>query len=111
VLHVVEREMPKIRNDSTLDFMMDGGIRNGTDVLIALSHGLKAVGLGRVTAAGIGSGGHAGLTKAFEIMKSDLDRAMRLVGVGSVQEIHEAGADLRRESLLKGDAHLPPIVF
>lgn len=111
VLHVVEREMPKIRNDSTLDFMMDGGIRNGTDVLIALSHGLKAVGLGRVTAAGIGAGGHAGLTKAFEIMKSDLDRAMRLVGVGSVQEIHDAGADLRRESLLKGDAHLPPIVF
>ena len=111
VLHIVSREMPKLQNESKLDFMMDGGIRNGTDVLIALSYGLKAVGLGRVTAAGIGAGGHAGLTRAFEIMKSDLDRAMRLVGVGSVQEIHEAGADLRRDSLLQGDAHLPPFVF
>ena len=110
VLHIVSREMPLLA-DSKLDFMMDGGIRNGTDILIALSHGLKAVGLGRVTAAGLGAGGHAGLTRAFEIMKSELQRAMRLVGVGSIAEIHEAGADLRRESLLRGDGHLPPFVF
>ena len=110
VLHVVAREMPLLR-DSNLEFMMDGGIRNGTDVLIALSYGLKAVGLGRVTAAGIGAGGHAGLTRAFEIVRSELDRAMRLVGVGSIEEIHAAGADLRRESRLVGDGHLPPVVF
>ena len=110
VLHIVTREMPLLA-DSRLDFMMDGGIRNGTDVLIALSHGLKAVGLGRVTAAGLGAGGHAGLTRAFEIVRSELERAMRLVGVGSVAEIHAAGPELRRESLLAGDGHLPPIVF
>ncbi len=110
VLHVVAGEMPLLR-DSKLEFMMDGGIRNGTDVLIALSYGLKAVGLGRVTAAGIGAGGHAGLTRAFEIVRSELDRAMRLVGVGSIAEIHAAGADLRRESRLVGDGHLPPVVF
>ena len=97
--------------NSKLDFMMDGGIRNGTDVLIALSYGLKAVGIGRVTAAGIGAGGHLGLTRAFEIMESDLRRAMSLVGVKSIREIHECGPEIRRESLLKGDGHLPPIVF
>ena len=32
--------------ESKLDFFMDGGVRNGTDVLIALSYGLKAVGIG-----------------------------------------------------------------
>ena len=110
VLHVVANEMPKVA-DSRLDFMMDGGIRNGTDVLIALSYGLKAVGLGRVTAAGIGAGGHAGLARAFEIVRSELDRAMRLVGVGSVAEIHAAGGDLRRACGLHGDGHLPPFVF
>jgi L-lactate dehydrogenase (cytochrome) len=109
-LHMVAQEMPLL-GDSKLDFMMDGGVRNGTDILIALSYGLRAVGIGRVTAAGIGAGGHAGLTRAFEIVKSDLDRAMRLVGVASVEEIRAAGAELRRESLLKGDGHLPPIVF
>ena len=64
-----------------------------------------------MTAAGIGAGGHAGLTRAFEILKSDLDRAMRLVGVQSVEEIRSRGVELRRESLLRGDGHLPPFEF
>lgn len=109
-LHIVAQEMPLV-GETQLDFMMDGGIRNGTDVLIALSYGVKAVGIGRVTAAGIGAGGHAGLTRAFEILKSDLERAMRLVGVQSVAEIQAQGAEIRRESQLHGDGHLPPIVF
>lgn len=110
VLHIVAEEMPKV-GASQLDFMMDGGVRNGTDILIALTYGLKAVGIGRVTAAGIGAGGHKGLTRAFEILQSELDRAMRLVGVRSVAEIRERGAELRRESRLLGDGHLPPFEF
>jgi len=35
-LHIVAQEMPLV-GDSQLDFMMDGGVRNGTDILIALS--------------------------------------------------------------------------
>ena len=110
VLHMVAHEMPLI-GDTQLQFMMDGGIRNGTDVLIALSYGLRAVGIGRVTAAGTGAGGHRGLTRAFEILRDDLDRAMRLVGVASVDEIRGRGAELRRESHLHGDGHLPSFVF
>ena len=110
VLHMVAQEMPKV-GDTNLDFMMDGGIRNGTDILIALTYGLKAVGIGRVTAAGIGAGGPAGLTRAFEILKSEFERAMRLVGVQSVEEIRKRGAELRRESLLTGEGHLPPFDF
>ncbi|MEM9606320.1 MAG: alpha-hydroxy acid oxidase [Actinomycetota bacterium] len=110
VLHIVEQEMPKV-GDTQLEFFMDGGIRNGTDVLIALTYGLRAVGLGRVTAAGLGAGGYPGLTRAFEILRSELDRAMRLVGVQSVEEIRSEGAALRRESLLVGNDHLPPFVF
>jgi L-lactate dehydrogenase (cytochrome) len=98
VLHMVAQEMPRV-GDTQLDFMMDGGIRNGTDILIALSYGLKAVGIGRVTAAGVGSGGPAGLTRAFE------------VGVQSVEEIRSRGAELRRESRLRGDEHLPVFEF
>ena len=110
VLHIVEQEMPLV-GDSELDFFMDGGIRNGTDILIALSHGLNAVGLGRVTVAGLGAGGHYGLSRAFEILHAEFDRAMRLVGVQSVDEIHERGAELRRDPLLLGDHHLPEFVF
>ena len=109
-LHTVAQEMPRV-GDTQLDFMMDGGVRNGTDVLIALTYGLKAVGIGRVTAAGIGAGGPDGLRRAFQILSSDLDRAMRLVGVQSTAELRERGAELRRDSLMAGDGHLPPFVF
>lgn len=109
-LHIVAQEMPKM-GGSGLDFMMDGGVRNGKDVLLALSYGLRAVGLGRVTAAGLGAGGYAGMRRAFEIIDSEFQRSMRLVGVRTVEEIRERGAELRRESLLVGDDHLPKFVF
>ena len=109
-LHIVEKEMPLV-GDTKLDFMMDGGVRNGTDILVALSYGLKAVGIGRVTVGGVGAGGYLGLQRAFEILSSDLDRAMRLVGVKSVKEIRTLGSELRRKSLLVGDSYLPPFEF
>jgi len=109
-LHIVEKEMPLV-GDTKLDFMMDGGVRNGTDILVALSYGLKAVGIGRVTVGGVGAGGYLGLKRAFEILSSDLDRAMRLVGVKSVKEIRTLGSELRRKSLLASDGHLPPFKF
>ncbi len=109
-LHMVQSEMPKL-NDSKLTFLMDGGIRCGTDILIALSHGIQAVGIGRAMVAGLGAGGEAGLTRSFEILRDGLERGMRLTGVGSVDEIRSMGADLRCECLLQGDSHLPPFVY
>ena len=46
---------------------MDGGIRNGMDVLIGLSYRLIDVGLGRVVVGGLGAGGYIGLNKTFEL--------------------------------------------
>ena len=90
---------------------MDGGIRSGLDVLIGLSYGLKAVGLGRVTAGGLGAGGHLGLTRAFELMKEDLLRSMELLGVQNISQIQEQGEELRRKSMVLGTAHLPEFIF
>ena len=109
-LHMVQSEMPKL-SDSRLTFLMDGGIRCGTDVLIALSHGIQAVGIGRAMVAGLGAGGEAGLTRSFEILREGLERGMRLTGVGSVDEIRSMGSDLRCECLLQGASHLPPFVY
>jgi L-lactate dehydrogenase (cytochrome) len=110
VLHIVAEEMPKLVN-SKLDFLMDGGIRNGKDVLTALSYGVKAVGLGRVYVAGVGAGGYAGMKRALDIIRTEFERSMRLVGVRSVEEIREQGAAIRRQNLLSGDSWLPEFVF
>jgi isopentenyl diphosphate isomerase/L-lactate dehydrogenase-like FMN-dependent dehydrogenase len=109
-LHMVRNEMPKLM-DSKLEFLMDGGIRNGTDIFIALSYGIRAVGIGRAMAAGIGAGGETGLKRVFDILKADLVRAMQLTGVGSIEQLHAAGASLRRDNQLHGDDYLPPFVY
>jgi L-lactate dehydrogenase (cytochrome) len=109
-LHMVAEEMPKMGR-SKMDFMMDGGIRNGKDILIALSYGVKAVGLGRAYVAGLGAGGYAGMRRAIEILRAELERSMRLVGVRSVGEIREQGSAIRRQNLLNGDSWLPDFIF
>jgi len=109
-LHIVAQEMPKMHG-SKMDFMMDGGVRSGRDVLIALTYGLKAVGLGRVFAAGLGAGGYAGMKRAFEIISAELTRSMQLVGISSVSELRQRGAEIRRTNMLVGQAYLPKFVF
>jgi L-lactate dehydrogenase (cytochrome) len=109
-LHIVAEEMPKMAG-SNMDFIMDGGIRNGKDVLIALSYGVKAVGLGRAYVAGLGAGGYAGMSRAFAIVRAELERSMRLVGVRSVDEIREHGNAIRRQNLFAGNSWLPEFVF
>jgi L-lactate dehydrogenase (cytochrome) len=109
-LHIVAEEMPKM-SGSKMDFMMDGGVRNGKDVLIALSYGVKAVGLGRVYVAGLGAGGYAGMKRTFEIIRTEFERSMRLVGVRSIDEIRENGNAIRRQNVLIGNSWLPDFVF
>lgn len=110
VLHIVAEEMPKLAG-SKMDFILEGGVRNGKDMLIALTYGVKAVGIGRAYAAGLGAGGYAGMKRATEILRAELERSMRLVGVRSVNEIRELGAEIRRENLLVGNSSLPGFVF
>ena len=111
-LQIVAEIMPKLKlANSKLDCAMDGGIRNGMDVLIGLSYGLKAVGLGRVVAGGLGAGGYIGLTKTFELMKEDLHRSMELLGVQDISEIHEQGEKFRRDSMVNGTEYYPNFVF
>lgn len=74
--------------------VVDGGIRRGVDVLRALALGADAVAVGRPILWGLGAGGEAGVARALEILAGELDVAMALAGVSSVEEIHALGADL-----------------
>ncbi len=67
---------------------MDGGVRRGSDVVKALCLGAKAVLVGRAYAYGLGAAGQAGVTRAIEILRADVDRTLRLLGCGSVAELN-----------------------
>jgi L-lactate dehydrogenase (cytochrome) len=86
-LHVLRRVAPAMK-DCGMDILMDGGIRSGSDVVVALASGAKAVQVGRAYAYGLGAGGEAGVRRAFAILRDDLEHTMRQLGCGSIAEIN-----------------------
>ncbi len=72
---------------SNLEIMFDGGIRSGQDVMRALALGAHACLCGRAYIYGLGAGGQAGVARAIEIIRNELDISMALTGVTGVAEI------------------------
>jgi isopentenyl diphosphate isomerase/L-lactate dehydrogenase-like FMN-dependent dehydrogenase len=73
--------------------MMDGGVRWGSDVLIALARGAKLVFLGRPVLWGLAAFGEAGATRVLTLLREDLRRVMALAGCPSLSDLP---ADLAR---------------
>ncbi len=73
-----------------LEVWMDGGIRRGTDIVKALCLGANAVLCGRAYAYGLAAGGEAGVDRAIEILKTDLERTLRLLGCASVADLNRS---------------------
>jgi isopentenyl diphosphate isomerase/L-lactate dehydrogenase-like FMN-dependent dehydrogenase len=67
-----------------VEILMDGGIRRGTDIVKALCLGAKAVLCGRAYAYGLAAAGEAGIARALEILRVDLERTLKLLGCPSV---------------------------
>jgi L-lactate dehydrogenase (cytochrome) len=70
-----------------IDVLMDGGVQRGTHVLKALSLGAKAVGVGRFYLFPLAAAGQAGVERALGLMRTELERDMKLMGVASVSQL------------------------
>ena len=70
---------------------LDGGVRRGTDVLKALALGARAVFVGRPALWGLAVDGTAGTRRVLEMLREELERAMVLAGLPSLESV---GADL-----------------
>ncbi len=70
-----------------IEVLMDGGIRRGPDIVKAICMGARAVLCGRAYAYGLAAAGEAGVDRAIEILRTDLERTLRLLGCASVAEL------------------------
>lgn len=66
------------------EVLLDGGVRRGTDVIIALALGAKAVLIGRPYAYGLAVSGEKGVVDVLNILREDMKRAMVLMGCPTV---------------------------
>jgi 4-hydroxymandelate oxidase len=78
--------------DGKIEVWVDGGIRRGLDVAIALALGATGVLVGRPFYWALAAGGQAGVERAIAILREELELALPLLGCASI-------ADLRRELL------------
>jgi L-lactate dehydrogenase (cytochrome) len=70
-----------------LDVILDGGVRRGTHVLKALAAGAKACSGGRMYLYALAAAGRPGVERALEIMRSEIERDMKLMGVTRVADL------------------------
>jgi L-lactate dehydrogenase (cytochrome) len=72
---------------SSLEVLFDGGVRSGQDIMRAIALGARACLSGRAYIYGLGAGGQAGVARAIEIMRNELNVSMALTGINSIGEI------------------------
>ncbi|XP_077997393.1 2-Hydroxyacid oxidase 2-like [Glandiceps talaboti] len=70
-----------------LEVYVDGGIRQGTDVLKALALGAKAVFIGRPIMYGLAYQGADGVKQVLQILRKELSTAMALSGCTQISDI------------------------
>jgi isopentenyl diphosphate isomerase/L-lactate dehydrogenase-like FMN-dependent dehydrogenase len=80
-----------------IEVLMDGGIRRGPDIVKAICMGARAVLCGRAYAYGLAAAGEAGVDRAIEILRTDLERTLRLLGCASIAELDRSYVNVPKE--------------
>jgi isopentenyl diphosphate isomerase/L-lactate dehydrogenase-like FMN-dependent dehydrogenase len=69
---------------------LDGGVRRGPDVLMALALGARAVLVGRPVMHGLALGGARGVQQVLEILRDETENALALLGCRSPADVTHA---------------------
>ena len=70
-----------------VEVLLDGGVRRGADVVIAMAMGARAVLIGRSFLWGLAVGGEAGVGRVLDLFRDGIDRTLGLLGCPSVGEL------------------------
>jgi 4-hydroxymandelate oxidase len=75
--------------EGRIPVLLDGGVRRGIDVFKALAKGANAVMIGRSYLYGLAAGGAAGVARVTEILRTELEMTMGLIGCASLSQISD----------------------
>ena len=78
----VKKELKK-----SLEVHLDTGILHGTDVLAAIALGADFTYIGRAYLYGLMAGGQEGVERALTILRTEMVRGMKLLGVNAIEEL------------------------
>ena len=73
--------------DGEIEIILDGGVRRGTHILKSLAAGATAASGGRLYLYALAAAGQDGVERAVQILKEEIERGMRLMGVTSIDQL------------------------
>lgn len=81
--------LPAMRDavGNALELIVDGGVRRGTHVIKAMALGANACAIGRPYLYGLAAGGQRGVERALQLMMSEIERDLALLGCRSFAEV------------------------
>ena len=82
--------------NGSIPVFVDGGIRRGSDAIKALALGARAVGIGRPYLWGLSSFGQPGVERVLDILRGELQLAMRQCGKQSLSQIGKDTIQMKR---------------
>ncbi|MGH9512223.1 MAG: alpha-hydroxy acid oxidase [Terriglobales bacterium] len=90
------RALPEIiaAVDDRTEVLLDGGIRRGADIVKALCLGARAVLIGRAYAYGLSAAGHDGVSRALQILRTDVERTLKLLGCPSINALDRSYVEM-----------------
>ncbi|ATL67098.1 alpha-hydroxy acid oxidase [Nocardia terpenica] len=84
-LHLLPAVVREVGDD--LEIHLDTGIMHGADIVAALALGARFTLIGRAYLYGLMAGGEAGVDRAVEILRDQIVRTVKLLGVSSLDEL------------------------
>ena len=83
--HLLPQVVREVGKDATV--MIDTGIMNGADIVASMALGANFTLIGRAYLYGLMAGGRAGVDRTIEILRTEIERTMALLGVSSIEEL------------------------
>ena len=86
--HLLPEVVREVGDD--LEVHLDTGIMSGADIVAAVALGARFTLVGRAYLYGLMAGGREGVDRVIDILRSEIERTMRLLGVVSLDELEPA---------------------
>jgi L-lactate dehydrogenase (cytochrome) len=83
--HLLPAVVREVGKDATI--MVDTGIMNGADIVASVALGARFTLIGRAYLYGLMAGGRQGVDRAIAILRGEIERTMKLLGVSSLAEL------------------------
>ncbi|KAI1465605.1 FMN-dependent dehydrogenase-domain-containing protein [Daldinia caldariorum] len=100
-IEVLSETVPVLRElglEGRIEIFVDGGVRRATDIIKALCLGAKGVGIGRPFLYAMSAYGLDGVDRAMQLLRDEMEMAMRLIGCTSVDQFNSSLVDTRNLS-------------